>query len=97
MYLDILHFIKRHSTQLPAIAHCYGTEADALLGVVLQHISGIGSHREKVASVCRAVTDELFFRCVEFGKLLLGAVGHQIVSIILFFFFFLIPLILGLL
>ena len=90
MYLDFLHFFEGHIPKFPTIAHRNGSEADAFLGVVFQHIGGIGSHREKVASVCCAVADELLFCCIEFGKLLLSAVGHQIVSIFFFFFIFLI-------
>ena len=58
VYLDFLHLIERHIAQLPAVAHCNGTEPYALLGVVLQKISRVSSHREEIACVSDLVANK---------------------------------------
>ena len=85
VYLDFLHFVKRHIAQLPAVTHRHGTEADTSLGVVLQEISRICSHRKEIACVGDLITNEFLLRAIQFGKLLSDTVRHQVIGIICLF------------
>ena len=79
--LDFGHLIKRHIPQLPAVPHRNRPEADAFLGVILQKVSGIGSHREEVARIGRAVSDKLFLGGIELRQPSGEGFRHQIISL----------------
>ena len=64
MYLDFLHFVKRHIAQFPTIAHRDSTETDAGLRVVLQEVGRICPHREEIACVGYFIANEFLLRAV---------------------------------
>ena len=81
-YFHAFHLIKRHIAQFPAVAHRNSTEADAGLGVILQEVSRVSSHREEIACVGDFIAYQSFLCAVQFGQLLSDAVGHEIIGVI---------------
>ena len=91
MYLDFLHFVKRHIAQFPTVAHRNRTEADTGLWVILQEVSRVSSHWEEVTGVGNFIANKFFFRTVQLGQLLPDTVGHQVVGIVYILVFSFLP------
>ena len=81
-YLHAFHFIEGHIAKLPAVTHRNRTETDAGLGVILQEVSRISSHREEIACIGYLIANEFLFRRIEFRQLLPDTVGHEVIGIV---------------